>query len=215
MTKYSKYSKRLHFVTLLCFLLPFFYTGCGKEEVEAEMSVQDTIKTVQPLESDTVLQDSLVINSIDTSVASKSVQTDTASRSEPKKEASPSERISNKIPFLKPILTPSPDIFSGIATVIDTIPFVIYFATFLSFIFLIVGFVVKYIDKKASKTIVLLDTLALVSLIISRSSSWNCSKLWGLWICVTLISILTIFDFYIVKQVMRLDRDDEERKGSR
>ena len=62
MMKHKKYSIRLHWATLLCFLLPFFYTGCGKSKEEMEESENRMADSVKLEDSSSkVNQDSLLL----------------------------------------------------------------------------------------------------------------------------------------------------------
>ncbi len=195
MNKIFKYSKLLHWFTFLCLLLPFFYTGC-KEEKE----------TIQQTEIDSTISN---IETIDSSVDSSKLsnepketidKTDNSRKDD--KEEMPSQIISREYPFLRLILVSKKDTFSGLAMLIDTGKYVTAFSIFLYVLLSILGLIVKYIDRNAIKPIVIIETLSLLCLIISRPISYNCEILWGFWIAVVLVSISTIFDIYVFTKVL-------------
>lgn len=222
MTKHFKYSKGLHWATLCCFLFPFFYTGCGPsagEKAAKEKATQDSSALYQTViapetnNADTAQQEGALTKSVDTIVEKTISQIDPSKEpvpslhpettaSEPEKESkNPSEKISNKFPFLKPFLIPKSDTYTGIATVIDTISFITFLAVFISFFFLIISLAIKFIEVSAKKTIAFLDILALIFLFISQpfSLGGDNEKLWGFWVALTFVFSLTIYDLYLIK----------------
>lgn len=212
MTKHFKFSKRLHWATLCCFLFPFFYTGCGPsagEKAAMEKVKQDSIATAT-IKTETSLPDSTSNKLVETAIPNiaqvdtlkeqeSSMQLDTTASKTENESKTPSQRISNKLTFLQPLLIPKSDTYSGIATVIDSIPYIIYFAIFIAFLFLIISLIVKFIDIHARKTIALLDTFALIFFCISRPYSWDSERLWGFWVAAAFTFALTIYDFYLIK----------------
>ena len=227
MTKHFKFSKRLHLATLCCFLFPFFYIGCdsgAKEKAAHEKYKQDSIaaqdsiayEEVDKLASENkaaVVKDSALIKPVDTIIQNNTLQTDTSYTqtliSQPdsstfKKETeskSYSQTISTKFEFLRPLLNPTEDTYTGLATVIDSIQLIYFFSTFICFLFLLISLVVKFIDLKAIKTILLLETFALIFLFIAETY-WGL-KIWGYWVALTFILALTIYDFYIIRLSFR------------
>jgi len=208
MTKHLKFSKRLHWATLCCFLLPFFYTGCGlssEEKARAEKSKQDSIAAATVNVNNTLIKpaDTTIQNNIpqkDTSNTQVSiVHPDTTTSKSEKESKSPSEKISTKFEFLRPLLIPKEDTYTGLATVIDSVPFICFFSVFICLLFLVISLTVKFIDLSARKTIVLLDTFASIFFFIARPYSWDSEKLWGYWVALAFITVLTIYDFYIIK----------------
>jgi membrane protein implicated in regulation of membrane protease activity len=63
---------------------------------------------------------------------------------------------------------------------------------------------IKYLDTNALKTIGLLDTLALIFLIISEPIGIFSDRLWGLWVAIILFLTVTILDIYILKNIIRI-----------
>jgi hypothetical protein len=238
MIKHYKFSKRLHLATLCCFLLPFFYTGCGpsaEEKAAAEKANQDSIAAVEASKIDTSIIERTSNKPVDTIIENQAIQPDTnikqlaiqpadstssnqvdtskdqvtssqsnTTSSKQNPDDNPSEKISNKFTFLRPLLIPKPYTYTGIATVINSIyPVVCYCATFISFLFLILSLVVKFIDIGARRSVVLLDILGLCFLIISVPFPYG-DKLYGFWVAVTFASILAVYDIYIIKLNKRL-----------
>jgi hypothetical protein len=183
-------------LTLCCFLMPFFNTSCNdesfeeKKQKETEMAEKDTVVTSDENKTENILQESFK-NSLAIS--------EDSTKSKEKKEDFISSAISEKVPVLKPVLNPSEDVYSGIGTILDAFPWIRLFGTPICFLLLIIGLVAKYIDKSAKTIVVFLNILSLAFLLIAQSMSWHCEKLWGLWITVTFISILTIYDIYIAR----------------
>lgn len=210
MTKHYKYSRSLHWVTLCCFLFPFFYTGCGpsaEEKLAMEKTKQDSIS------ADSIQQGGIYTKSVDTIIQKNITQVNTSKEqgqslslqvdnppSSGKTTITLSQNISNKNSFLRSLLIPKADTYTGIATVMDIIPYTSFLAIFISLLFLIISLVVKFIDKGAKKAIVLLDFIALIFLCISEPFSLGSEKLWGFWVAVTFTLALTIYDLYITKQ---------------
>ncbi len=229
MTKHYKYSKRLHWATLCCFLFPFFYTGCGgpsSEEIAAkEKYKQDSTAAVVAANAANTPKDTLnktMTESADTTAQNyfsqvetsknqtQSLLAETPKTNMAKETRMSSEKISDKFTFLKPFLTPKINTYTGIATVIDSITYIEYFSVFLSFLILIICLVIKFIEITATKTIVLLDTLGLIFLFISQPLpflSIGAEILWGFWVAVTFVFVLTIYDFYSIILNKRLTNE--------
>jgi hypothetical protein len=210
MIKHFKYSKVIHTITLLCFLLPFFYTGCEKQKVSKamneaitdSMAVADSVN-IQPHKIGCLETNSLdsVKNVISTDDTTSENKTEALGLIKPQKQEEVlSQILSTKYSFLKPLLIPTDETYSGIGAFLNLIPFFKWFAIFLSFLLLVIGLVIKFIDSGSIISIVLIDTIALISLIFSQTPSWNCERLWGFACCVFLASILTFYDLFICKR---------------
>jgi hypothetical protein len=207
-----KYSKRLHLATICCFLLPFFYGGCGsgpEEKAAAEKAKTDSLEAIEAVKTAETLHDSVIGTFPDTitqnNISKKDTpdkqvliqESDTKQKTEDNSKTV-SQKVVNNFPFLRSFLIPREYTYTGIASVIDVSGFIVWISIFVSFLLLIIGLIVKFIETGALKTIILLDILALGFLIISESMSWDCEKLWGFWLCVVLASLLTIYDIYII-----------------
>ncbi len=184
----------LHYFVFLCFLFPFFYTGCEKEvenENKSEIISIDTLGASDRIDYKYAITDTIASVLTD-KVKQNETSTDTSSRSN--NENSTSHILVDKYPILGIILIPSSDSYSGLATVIDTIQYFPFFSTFLSFLFLILSLAVKYMDSSSKRVIIMLNICALVTLFVSKYLSYNCENLWGYWTCLVMIGILTIYD---------------------
>jgi hypothetical protein len=200
MLKHSKYSIRLHWVTMLCFLLPFFYTGCdiSREEKEAEeMALADSTKTIVKVEE--INSDSTSVHADSLLATRMSELTDTSNSKKDSKEKTISGKIVEKYSILQPILVPKEGVYSGIAVVIDTFSYLAYCTIFICFLLLIISLITKYMEPKAKKIIALLNLLAFISLLFSHPYSWDSVKLWGYWTTLAILFILTLYDLYIIK----------------
>ena len=206
MTNQNKYSRLLHIATIFCFLLPFFYNGCNM------VSAADKKKA-----EDKRIQDSIenVCRSIDSLNALKSyadfIKSDTAqndtikkqilkviSDTADKKSQYLSEEVAKEYKFLKPILIPNENIHTGLATVIDTFPYITNFSIFISLLLLIISLTIKFIDVNSKKSIGLLDILSLIFLSITQSGFFTSQTLWGFGVCLTVLILLTIYDLYLI-----------------
>ena len=194
MINHLKYSKGLHILILCCFLLPFFHASC-EDELQEEMAETEMIMAEQVAKDDTVIS---VTDSDNVAEENISLPTPASTNNSSKnKDDLSSHKIVDKVPILKPILTPDKDIYTGLATVIDSFPWIIFMSTPIAFLFLIVNLTVKIIDKNARRTIIFLDILAFGFLLIAHSLSLGSERLWGVWVTISLIGILTIYDIYI------------------
>ena len=188
-------------------------------------AVQDSIADYGNAQA-AVVKDSALIKPVDTIIQNNTLQTDTSYTqtliSQPdsstfKKETeskSYSETISTKFEFLRPLLIPKEDTYTGLATVIDSIPLIYLISPFICFLFLLISLVVKFIDLNAIKTILLLETFALIFLFIAPGmysfvitggtieTFWGL-RIWGYWVALTFILALTIYDFYIIRLSFR------------
>jgi hypothetical protein len=194
---YFNFSKRLHFATLCCFLLPFFYyTGCGPSAAEKEAQaaaqaqvIHDSLAAVEAAEqeandtkiinSNSVLPNNAAISTVDTIRESNSAQTDTSKEQTKelqettntdkpdKKNESSSEQIAKEYPLLQPLLIPKTDVHTGLAAVIDVFPFLMANGVFNALLLLIISLTIKHIEPEARKSIALLNVLALLSLCFS------------------------------------------------
>jgi hypothetical protein len=94
---------------------------------------------------------------------------------------------------------PKEDTYTGIASVINLIVVTEYIAIYISFLLLLICFTIKFIDKEARKTIVLLDVLATVLLFISRAENLTSHILYGYWLAFSFAVVLTAYDFYVMR----------------
>jgi hypothetical protein len=220
MKRHFAYSKRLHLATLCCFLLPFFYTGCGDETGETEAQAKAKQDSIQMTNNpgagvnapDTAFKMETTVTPEEDLAKEKKEQTKdtTAHLINPHEEnkantiekdnsnLTASHIICKKAPFLKPVLIPKENTYSGIAAVIDTAAYLFYFAVFLSFLLLIISLIVKLMEANARKTIVLLNLLGLVSLYLSVHFSGYSERLWGFWVAFSFVALLTIYDIGIL-----------------
>jgi hypothetical protein len=164
MTKHQKYSRILHWVTLCCFLLPFFYTGCRQNVEEYAPPGKELKDSIEFKANQTITstQDSVFEQSTDTNPDTLSTQLSDTTVSNSKNESfTPSQEISYKYKFLRPFLVSKEKTFSGFAILIDSIFLIPYFAVF-----------------------------------ISKPYSLISEKLWGFWIALIFVLILTVYDIF-------------------
>ncbi len=217
-----RYSKILHTILLCGFLLPFFYTGC--EAVTSEESEVAAIDTVEVIDTDSSVNqlDSSLRNEVfnvdppqKEEVLNKINSTDTISESE--EDRSPTEKIVKRVPFLKYVLTPRTETYSGLGAVINSLAFLAFYSITVSFFLLILSLVLKWIEPKAIRSIAILETLALVLFFIAESPSWNSDKLFGYWIVLILLVTLSVLDVSAListwKSIKKIDSIKKQLKG--
>jgi hypothetical protein len=201
MKKLFKYSRLLHWLTYLCLCLPFFYTGCKKAEAAVEETVQIDTTSVNPELANSVIIDSTAIN--------KEHKSNLQEESKPEEiEKTLSEMLSKEYAFLQPILVSKDNTFSGLAMIIDSGRYVVVFSVFIYLLLSILSLSIKYLDSMAIKTIVLLDSLALFFLIISKPIGFNNDRLWGFWVAIILFAAVAILDIYILAKYRQNERKD-------
>ena len=203
MKKLQVFSFHLHWITLCCFLLPFFYDSCSNEKKPENISA-DSAAVVIPV--DTLIEDSILQNNNSTD-STKLISIDTTVL-EPtnQKDEFLSETIIKKSPILKLILTPNKNTYTGLATIINTIPFVRLSATAITFILLVIGLLAKLTDKNALKIFLILEISSFLFLIFACPPLLGYNLLWGYWICLLCITILTILDAYILYKQKRKEK---------
>jgi hypothetical protein len=188
-------------MTFLCLCLPFFYTGCKKADAPAEEAVQIDTTSIDHESLNTVKIDSIAINKQHHSIVEEKSKVE-------KKEETYSQTLSRENTFLQPILVSKENTFSGLAILIDSGSYILFFSMFLYFLLSILSLTIKYLDSNTIKTIVLLDVLALLFLIISEPMGIFYDRLWGLWIAIILFSTVTILDIYILTIYHQKKRKD-------
>ena len=176
--------------TLLILLtLIIFFTGCKKEEATIEHF--DSTSSNNQIVGSSADSSLLLINQKESMGKKENSKIS-------KKEETPSQIISREYAFLRPILESKEDTFSGLAILIDTLNYIPFFGIFLYILLSILGLTMKYIDSNGIRSIVLLQTLSLFFLAISRTFSFKSEILWGYWFAIVLVSVLTILDIYIL-----------------
>lgn len=217
MTKYFRVSKIIHWVTLCCFISPFFYTGCGDRADEVaveEVSIQDS--TISDTTANyQVLTDSINLTFVDSSkqqnvakddssiIITADLEQDSTAAKAKKDDDVLSQKICNKLSFLRFILIPEPNTYTGLALVVDIIPFLPFISIFLCFLFLIISLVIKFVEAIAKKSIVLFEFMALIFIFIAKPYySWGMGeKLWGYWLTTLFIIFLCAYDMYLIRRL--------------
>jgi len=215
MLKHYRYSKILHWLTLLCFFLPFFYTGCqengkAKDEQQPDTTiVGDTMVAIREKAIDTT-DSSKTVNWESKAVVSDSLRSSANTQSsvpetyDSKEERTLSLQLTDSFTFLKPLLMPDKDIYTGIGIVINTFPLFLFIMIFISFLLLIISLLVKFIDRNARKAIVLIEALGLASMGFSYPFSYGAfsldsERLWGYWICLVIFITMVVYDSILIR----------------
>jgi len=201
MKKLSKYSRLLHWTTFLCLCLPFFYNSCGKKaDAAAEEAVAIDTTSISIEKEKTISIDSIAIPKQQELIVEEEPKIE-------KKDEKASEIISREHTFFKPILVSKENTFSGLAILIDSGTYVLFFSLFLYAILSLLSLTIKYLDSNAIKTIALIDILALFFLSISQPMDIFYDRLWGFCVAVIFVSLLTILDIYIVAKFWKDKRN--------
>lgn len=194
MNTFLKSSKTFHWLLMLCLTLPFFYTGCEEtKSEEVPPASVDSIMQVAPSQADTLAPAPLI--------------TDTPANK--KEDKLVSQKIVRKFPFLKLILIPKHDTYSGLALLIDNLSYLYYYGIVLFWIFLSISLLLKYIDKNAFKSIMLFNILALLSLAIAEPVAFQFQRVWGFWLTLGLVAILNVLDFFIFFEELKRQKPDK------
>ncbi|MFZ4796925.1 MAG: hypothetical protein ACOYMA_05490 [Bacteroidia bacterium] len=209
-----KYSRFIHVLVLCTFFLPFFRSGCNtpsaEEKLNAEQQHQADSIAICTRNADSIagISDIILPDSFSNDSTTESItEIDTMDFRAPfktkqdsiknDKEKSISQQIVEAFPIFRILLNPEPNIYTGIGTTINVFPYFFLFGTFLSLLVLLVSFLVKFIERKAQKTILLLEILAFIFLYNASSYDYWGEELWGYWVSFAAIILLTLFDFYI------------------
>lgn len=207
-------SKLLNVLVLLTFLLPFFYTGCGSPTADelAAKAMADSIRIADSLSllPNLVDSNSQTIN-IEDLKSEDSIQNtvfydDTISNNSEDVQNSDffsdktiAEKIVEDFPFSEIIINPSDGVVTGFGSILMTLEYFSYISVFFAFILLIIGLVIKFIEPKSIKTLIILDAFTLLCLVLSSIPSLGVFYyLWGYWVSVIFASIILIFDSYIL-----------------
>jgi hypothetical protein len=202
------YSITLHFATLCCFFLPFFYTGCGEEKTPettrvdtTAASTRDSLLSSKPTPKDTTQK---MTSSPEDSVPkfSASSKQDSAIKAANDNDDL-SLKICLKLPFLRPFLVSKPDTYSGIALVINMSQYFIYYAIVFSVLLLLLSLLIKYIEPSARFSILLLEGISLICLFFSEANALESKELWGYWVAFSCLFVLAFLDGYILRLSIR------------
>jgi hypothetical protein len=206
------YSIKLNAAALFCFLLPFFYTGC-ESTTETATSDSTAVQVEEPpLPQNSITDTSSSLDS--TKLASaKDTTTDTTAKQKDSTTTDPNnvaQIVSEKYPILAPLLVPKPDTFTGVAMVINDVVFFSYYALVLCFLLLLISLCIKFIEPQARKSILLVETIALIALMLSTPVSINSKTLWGYWVSLFVVLCLVAYDVYIVRTLVNSNTSGEQ-----
>ncbi|MBL7917759.1 MAG: hypothetical protein JNM96_05135 [Bacteroidia bacterium] len=170
--------------------MPFFYTSCDKSkssEIEEVVMEMDTTSKFEDSNSDGVEINKFLSPAKDSTKTSSN-----ASLLE-------DDSLFNRLPFLRPMLNPKENNYSGLGIMITHISITVATCVFICFLLLLISLIIKCIDANAKKAIVLIDVFALIALLVARPFASYYERLWGFWVCITFIFLLTVYDIYIAR----------------
>jgi hypothetical protein len=199
MKKQLMFSKIVHWIAILCLLLPFFYTGCDREKKAKEPIAQDTSLVVAEDTATVVIPDTPAYaenptpEPKDTAVPTHSDKSDDLL----------SNTLSERYPWLKPVLIPKEDTSTGLAVVLDSGPFIPLFAPFVFLLILLLGLLTKYLNNKALNIHLVMDLTALVALVLAKPMAFHAERLWGFWVAVGFTGVMTLLDLWLLLNIRR------------
>jgi hypothetical protein len=65
-------------------------------------------------------------------------------------------------------------------------------------LFLIISLVMKFMKAQTPKMIFFHLLLAFIFLSLARPISFDCKILWGYWVCLALLGVTAMFDFWVL-----------------
>ena len=110
-----------------------------------------------------------------------------------------SQRLSKRFPIIAPIFISRECTRTGLGMVVDTIPYLSIFSIFIALLLICISLLIKFIEKSAQVTIVILELIALIALFKTQPVYFiTYVKLWGFWVATSLVCILVLFDTIII-----------------
>lgn len=209
-----KYSKSIHVLTLLTFLLPFFYTGCeSKESIEEkEKQASNDVVAIDSIPTQS-LQDTFTLNNFKEEEAIKSLtEKSTTDNFKNKTEGDNSELLSERIvkhsPALKPLLVPDKDTYSGIGYILDSYAYYSAYCLPIAFLLIVICFIIKFIEPNSIKSIAILNAFSLIFLLISNPLSVfsEPQKKWGFWVCVVVLTLQITYDTFLLFKYLKSNK---------
>ncbi|MDF2454459.1 MAG: hypothetical protein K0R51_452 [Cytophagaceae bacterium] len=191
------FSRLLQSFIVLSFSLPFFFVGCEKSD-ESAAAVDSTVAVdtlqVVPSDSSTASSDSLSGQISDTQ---DTIQIATNDKTEEHEEKSDfSKELIKEHEWLRPFLMPDKEIYTGLGLVLNIFRQSIFYNIFFSFLLILIGFAIKFLEKSAIRTQLLLNLLAIVFLYIYLPTFLSGERLWGFWVCLSLLVLTIALDIY-------------------
>ncbi len=191
MKKLFRISLGFNLLTICSFCLPFFLNNCeGKKEESKEISVlgKETIESEKKLEIEKPL--------VDTTKVQKTILSS-------KKDEYFATEIVGNYPILKPIIEPKHNTFTGLGTILNTIPYYFQFSISFGMLMLILGFFSKIVEQKITYTHLIIDILAIIFIKNAIPIFFDFEYLWGYWFCLTLIILMLMWDSWVLYKMKK------------
>jgi hypothetical protein len=175
---------------ILCFILPFFETGCNSTKAAEEVTENAVCDSSEVI-------DSLPIKS-DAEESNSAFKVDTSQKESSNEdiEESISRSLASKSRFLKILLYPEEYTYTGLGAVVETIPHLTYFALTLAFLLFLTSFITKCLSSLVDIQLIFYEGLAFIFLIIAKNWIWFASILIGYKICFFLAIFVFVFDIF-------------------
>ncbi|MDB5273946.1 MAG: hypothetical protein JWO58_2313 [Chitinophagaceae bacterium] len=193
------YTRLLQFCIVFSFFLPFFFTGCeqNSSEESAALDSTATVDSMALVPADTMMVDSTDYNITDSSQTTDAETNDTLSTA---KNINPDEPLSRTIArrytWLRPLLISGDHNDSGAALVIDITKYFMFLSIILALLLIKVNLIIKFIDRQAIVSQILLNSIALLFLCVYEPAAFSYNILWGYWVCIGLLATTVVVDVY-------------------
>jgi hypothetical protein len=194
MKKSLLYSRILQFSIVLSFLLPFFFVGCDSKSEEAAAADSTLVADIIVTSVDSLHLYPKDTTSVSDSIAGSVTET-TIYKKEDDSDTTFSQKLSTNYPLLSIFLIPGEHVMTGASLVLDIGSESIFLNIFFAFLLLIICVLVKFIEKTAVRTQILLNILAILFLFL-YAPGLSFDRLWGFWICIILLVATLALDIY-------------------
>jgi hypothetical protein len=161
-----------------------------------EYSIPDSAIVIDSMQGNSTINPTLSDN--ETNSKDKGIQINEIETTDTDKPYS--YRVCAKYPFLKPILIPKEDTYTGLASALNIFEFICLLSCFISLLFFTVAMLIKFIECNARKSIVVIELFSFLFLVISQPNiqiTFSTSILWGYWCCLGSMGLLVLYDIYI------------------
>lgn len=192
MLTYKSRSLLLHVLVLSTFMLPFYFTGC-KKVAEADSTVVTSNDTTTVRDSNTTKPPvSDTIAPLATTAGYKSAPQNDI-------DDTPAQSLSKEYLWLKPILVPAKDTYTGLGILVNLGTLIPYIALGFTMFLLVFSLVLKMINS--ASTIVFIHSLtAFLFLLVAQPIAFSTKTLWGYWVCLGTLVLLLVHDGYGLRE---------------
>ncbi|MCE2964150.1 MAG: hypothetical protein LW842_13355 [Sphingobacteriales bacterium] len=175
--------------------MPFFYTGC-KETLKAEEITSDN----SAVDSTNVIDTSFLESTPIESSKLDSVNSNSQKQDNSDNEETLSSQLAGRVRILKMLLEPKEDRYTGLGSVVNTLPYIFYFSIFNAFILICSSLLIKLFKPIINFQLIFIEILGFLFLFISKFWDWYNETLYGYWIAIVFTLFIILFDFVLISQ---------------